>query len=152
MPLLLIWTYFSYKKKIPYLYCPPFKLFPFCRTWIDLLDFASVIFPVIFWLILNSKWWTWHGKDLPKAFLAMYLPQPLLTPAVCLHFSAGSLCPQPSSQWHSTWLSAGQSCFPLHCMIGMVSMMPAAEAFPCVHRGGESSTFCLSAQGNALQT
>lgn len=31
-------------------------------------------------------------------------------------------------------------------------MVPAAEAFLCVHRGGESSAFCLSAQGKALQT
>lgn len=36
-------------------------------------------------------------------------------------------------------------------MMGMVSMMPAAEAFLRVHMGGDGSTFCSLAQGNAPQ-
>lgn len=60
--------------------------------------------------------------------------------------------PSPSSQCHSAWLSAGQSCSLLHYMMGMVSMMPAAEAFLRVHMGGDGSTFCSLAQGNAPQT
>lgn len=95
-----IWTPFSHQKNLLLIPHEPLPLSsvqigPFLQSLNRSAGFCQRNFPCCILtrckqLMMNTAWLL---LDLPKAFLATYLPQPLLAPAVCFHFSAGSLHP-----------------------------------------------------------